>query len=144
GDVAEAVARDVQHAFLDAEDLARVLALRVLQPGGESFQVLAIEQADGGLRSDGPGPVLARGKATGYEPQNQRRWQRTNHDEIPPSNSRSELTTLMPVHPTAAPADGASVLSSGHQLIDLDAKPATLSSRNVWDSLMPTSQKGAP
>ena len=44
GDVAEAVAGDVEHAVLDAEDLARVVGLRVLEPGGQAGQVLAVEE----------------------------------------------------------------------------------------------------
>src|SRR5262249_37190698 len=60
GDVAVAVARDVQHLVGDAEDLAGILTLGVAEPGGEAGQVLAVEENDLGLRSDrlcqGSGP----------------------------------------------------------------------------------------
>ena len=54
GDVAVAVAADVEQAVLHREDLARVVVLRVLEPGCQAGQVLAVEEGDDLLRADGP------------------------------------------------------------------------------------------
>ena len=41
GDIAEAVAREMQHAVLDHEDAARVGVLGVLEPGGQAGEIFA-------------------------------------------------------------------------------------------------------
>src|SRR5262249_11458404 len=46
GDVAVAVAADVQHTVLRGEDFLRVVALAVAEPGREAGEVLAVEEFD--------------------------------------------------------------------------------------------------
>ena len=87
GDVAVAVAGDVEQAVRDAEDLARVVALRVLEPGGEAGQVLAVEEADDLSRATGSAAArrLA-GRASG---QAQPRQADRGPAETPPASRRS-------------------------------------------------------
>ena len=72
GDVTESIAGDVEHFVIDPKDPARVFAFRVSQPGGQTGEVLTVEQADDCSRAGRFGPrllaVQARGRRAEHNP----------------------------------------------------------------------------
>jgi hypothetical protein len=80
--VAEAVPGDVQQALGDAEDLARVGAPGVLEPGGQPGEVLAVEQLDGAPGENGLRlPLIAAEQGAGCQEQDTAR-EAANHETL--------------------------------------------------------------
>src|SRR5439155_8045360 len=88
-------------AIFGAEDLARVLALGVLQPGAQAGQVLAVEELDGLGRADDrrrrtllPGALVVAGKGRGHQAERQRGNEgQANHGRGPRAYSSSGMST---------------------------------------------------
>ena len=55
GDVAESVARDMEHMIGDAKDPARIGVVGILQPCGQTVEVLTVEEVDGRFGAQGLG-----------------------------------------------------------------------------------------